>query len=255
MNAKERIIELFNSNVRGRTPDVSGRNQRHDGRYGHWLERQFGITANGYNAPDLYGYELKNETSSKITFGDWSADYYVYKNDIFSHIFSANTAVAKRDIFLSIFGQNVTGRYSWSGSPCPCIHGYNRFGQILIVAPDGNVIALYNYNEDRRPNKSNIIPQDFKVENLILAEWRKESLKRKVEDKFNQNGWFTCKTDNTGAYYQICFGAPMSYENWLELVRRGIVIFDSGMHEGNPRPYSMWRANNNYWESLIVERY
>lgn len=32
-------------------------------------------------------------------------------------------------------------------------------------------------------------------------------------------------------------------------------IFDSGMYEGNPRPYSQWRANNNLWDSLIIESY
>ena len=39
------------------------------------------------------------------------------------------------------------------------------------------------------------------------------------------------------------------------LVIQGIVFFDSGMYEGNPRPYSQWRANNNLWDSLIIESY
>ena len=47
----------------------------------------------------------------------------------------------------------------------------------------------------------------------------------------------------------------MNFENWIELVKQGVVFFDSGMYVGNKRPYSQWRANNNYWDSLIVETY
>lgn len=106
------------------------------------------------------------------------------------------------------------------------------------------------------------------MENLVLAKWfgehwpkniprnkRSKTLKEKLEDKFNQLGWFTCKTDCEGNYDRICFGAPMTYDNWLELVKEGIVFFDSGMHQGNPRPYAQWRANNTYWDSLILTTY
>ena len=47
----------------------------------------------------------------------------------------------------------------------------------------------------------------------------------------------------------------MNFDNWLDLVRKGVVFFDSGMYEGNSRNYSQWRANNSYWESLIVREY
>ncbi|MFL8712573.1 LlaMI family restriction endonuclease [Clostridioides sp. GD02377] len=254
MTDKNKIIELFNKNVKGRTPNVSTKNKRHDGKYGHWLEEQFGIVANGDNAPDLYGYELKNQTTSKTTFGDWSADYYIYKDSKFTNIFEGRTMVEKRDVFLSIFGQNVNGRYSWSGSPCPKIHGFNDFGQILLIH-NNDIVAYYDYNQDKRPNKASIIPEEFQEKGICLAIWNGDSLKKKLEKKFNQNGWFTCKTDSNGVYSEICFGAPMTYENWLELIRQGIVIFDSGMHQKNPRPYSMWRASNSYWDSLIIERY
>ena len=80
-------------------------------------------------------------------------------------------------------------------------------------------------------------------------------LKAKLEDKFNDKGWFTCKTDENGLYCKICFGKPMNYNEWIELVKQGIVFFDSGMYQGNKRPYSQWRANNNFWDSLITETY
>ena len=38
MTAKEQIIDLFRENVKGKSPNVEGRNPRHDGKKGHWLE-------------------------------------------------------------------------------------------------------------------------------------------------------------------------------------------------------------------------
>ena len=80
-------------------------------------------------------------------------------------------------------------------------------------------------------------------------------LKSKLEDKFNDKGWFTCKRDKSGVYTKVCFGKPLNYDEWIRLVKKGTVFFDSGMYEGNSRPYSQWRANNNFWDSLIIEEY
>ena len=79
-NEEAQIIKLFKENVYGRSPKTDDFNQRHDGKAGHWLERQMGIAANANNEPDLYGYEMKNSTGSKTTFGDWSANYYIFKD-------------------------------------------------------------------------------------------------------------------------------------------------------------------------------
>ncbi len=67
---KQEIINRFNNNVRGRKPDTSNSNQDHDGKSGHWLERQMGIEINNRTEADLFGYEMKNQTTSgKTTFG------------------------------------------------------------------------------------------------------------------------------------------------------------------------------------------
>ena len=124
MSEKKQIIEIFIKNVKGKSPNVEGKNKRHDGKKGHWLEEQFGISANADNKADLWGYELKNETTSKTTFGDWSANEYVYTNPEYSSIFTGDKKIEKRDTFLRIFGhpnEKKGGRYSWSGSPCPKI--------------------------------------------------------------------------------------------------------------------------------------
>ena len=64
MNEKEQLIKIFRERVKGRIPDVSTSNPRHDGKYGHWLERQYQISANADNKADILGtkkcYEIEN---------------------------------------------------------------------------------------------------------------------------------------------------------------------------------------------------
>jgi hypothetical protein len=266
MTAKEEIIESFRKNVKGKKPNVDGKNERHDGKKGHWLEEQFGISANASNEPDLLGYELKNETTSKVTFGDWSANVYVYTDPKYSSIFNGKKKIENRDKFLRIFGQfnEKKKRFSWSGSPCPKIDSYNDFGQILSIEHNKDIVAFYSFSHDKRPDKEDIVPKELQIENLVIARWYGEHsptskkgdkcLKEKLEDKFSK-GWFTCKTDENGKYDKICFGEGINYDEWINWVKKGIVIFDSGMHIGNPRPYSEWRANNKFWDSLITETY
>lgn len=264
---KRELIRIFKENIQGRAANVSESNINHDGRYGHWLEQQFGILANSNNTADILGYELKNQTTSgKTTFGDWSANEYIFKSDLYKNLFEGNSIPAKQDSFCRIFGKrnpNKEGRHSWSGSPIPKINKYNDFGQIMIITENDDIVIYYSYSRDTRPDKAVIIPSELQQDDIVLAKWygrvspnpRKKTLKSKLEDKFNNSGWFTCKTDEDGIYKKICFGQPITFDNWINLVESGIVYFDSGMYEGNERPYSQWRANNNYWDSLIEECY
>lgn len=268
MSGKEKIIKLFVSNVLDKSPDISSFNQDHDGSEGHWLERQFDIKANGDNSPDIYGYELKKDTTSKTTFGDWSANRYIFYKGEYSNLFEGETKKEKQNSFLKIFGtpnQDKNNRCSWSGKVCPKIGEYNEFGQKLIITEDNDICAIYSYEKDQRANKQEIIPKELqKIDKLILAKWfgetspsskrRDKNLKSKLEDKFNQKGWFTCKRDDNGVYKEICFGKPINFDEWIKWVKEGDVFFDSGMYEGNARPYSQWRANNTFWDKLINER-
>ena len=268
MTEKEKIIELFRNNVKGKKPNVDFMNKRHDGRNGHWLEQQFGISANADNNADLWGYELKNQTTSKTTFGDWSANEYVFTNPKYQDLFNGHSKHEKQNSFVRIFGKanaGKGGRYSWSGSPCPKINVYNDYGQIMIIEKNKDIVILYSYSEDQRENKSSIVPLWLQIDCLEIARWygvtsdstnhSGKCLKDKLEDKFNQKGWFTCKTDETGRYNRICFGKPINYDEWIKLVEKGTIYFDSGMYEGNDRPYSQWRANNFFWDSMIIEEY
>jgi len=246
---KQKIIKLFNERVKGRVPDTSFSNVRHDGKGGHWLETQMGIAHNASNSPDLYGFEMKNDTTSKTTFGDWSADSYIFREAKYG---------IDRDQFIKIFGApnpNKNNRYSWSGKPIPKIGSYNSFGQILRIDKDKNISAVYSFTKDERPHKRNIIPKSMQRENLVIAQWSAGMMKKRVEEKFNKLGWFKCLKNRNGIYSEIVFGSRMTFDFWIDEVRRGKIFFDSGMYQGNKRPYSQWRADNKYWDSLITDRY
>ncbi|EJI6690245.1 restriction endonuclease [Vibrio parahaemolyticus] len=253
---KQQIIERFRSNVRGRRNEATG-NQRHDGRDGHWLERQMGIAPNGNNEADLFGYEMKNQTTSgKTTFGDWSPDKNLWggRAETTDHQIGK---LSKDRQFLEYFGTPnpaKNNRKSWSGSVVPKVGAYNFYGQRLYITSSGDIQAQYSFLRDQRSDKYNIVPVDLQRD-IVLGQWTKSVVKAKLERKFNDKGWFKCLKNSQGVYDRIVFGSPINYDTWLELVRKGIVYFDCGMYQGNGRPYCQWRANNNYWDSLIVETY
>lgn len=246
---KQTVIDRFLRYVKGHKAETALANVKHAGKDGHWLEVAMGLTPNANNAPDILGYEMKNGTKSKTSFGDWSADYYLYKHP---------KAGIDRSGFLKVFGKpNIKkeGRYSWSGEPCPKISSYNAFGQKLYVDSENNVYAIYKYSRDMRAAKANIVPARFQVDGLVLASWSAALLKQRVESKFNQSGWFKCEKNQDGVYVSIAFGDPIPFETWIDCVRTGDVYFDSGMYDGNDRAYSQWRANNSFWDKMVTSRY
>jgi len=245
---RRKIISIYLQNVHGKKPDTEGYNTSHDGKEGHWLERQMGISPNRKNEPDLFEHEMKNYTTGKTTYGDWSADYYIFKDNKYN---------ISRDEFLKIFGHpnpKKQGRYSWSGKPTPKIGEVNSFGQELVIDESKNIVARYSYSRDTRPDKSTLVPKECQTDNLTIALWDAEKLKQKVENKFNKMGWFKCLQNNEGVYDSIVFGDPMDFDTWIDHVSKGDIFFDSGMYAGNPRPYSQWRASNSFWEKLVVTR-
>lgn len=254
MNGKKQIIERFLNNVKGQSFNKQGYSIGHDGAEGHWLERQMGITPNGLNKADIFGFEMKKDSVSKTTFGDWSPDLTIWGRKKPLQIPEVSVT---REQFLHCFGKPnplKSNRFSWSGEPIPNIDKYNRFGQIMEVNTNSDIVIKYSFLKDCRINKNEIMPDHLK-RNLILARWQSGILKTKLERKFNDKGWFKCYKNQFGVYTHIGFGDPINFTTWIQLVKQGIVFFDSGMYEGNPRPYSQWRANNNYWDNLITDTY
>lgn len=258
-DAERRIVELFMTNVYGKKSDTSSSNIKHDGKKGHWLETQMGVVHNRNTAPDLLGFEMKDGTESKISFGDWSADYYIFNDPKYFPMGEKLKKIARREkYFLPIFGkpnEEKGGRFSWSGEPIPKIKHTNSFGTTLLVDDDDNIIIKYYFSLDSRADKMEIVPENIQVDGLTIVTWSANVMRTKVNDKFNQKGWFICKKDKSGIYNQIVFGNPIPFEAWISMVRAGDIYFDSGMYQGNSRPYSQWRANNATLDNLVVRRY
>ena len=144
LSPKEKIIAVFRNNVQGKKEETDAENPCHDGRGGHWLERQMGIAANNHNAPDILGYEMKNDTTSKTSFGDWSPDIAVFKKP----------KLMTREEFLFVFGKpnpEKDNRYSWSGEPVPKINQFNKqtilTTIIYVIAIVVAIIVTYIFNK------------------------------------------------------------------------------------------------------------
>jgi hypothetical protein len=267
MSEKDELVKIFMEKVKGQKPRSLREVEAHDGAGGHALERLFGIKANGENSPDILGFELKSQTRSKTTFGDWSASWYRFTErkkacskspHVCDHARpDFKTAGCSREDFLLAVGEpnpEKDNRLSWSGRPFPKINQVNRHGQTLFVDAKDNVAITYSYYKDFRPNKDELVPSKFRVNDLVIAFWCHEKLRQHVENKFNVNGWFKIVTGDSGTYEAIVFGLPMDFDEWISYVKAGDIYLDSGMYSGNTRPYSSWRANNTFWDAKIVER-
>ena len=246
---KDRIIQRFIEYVKGKC-FIKSTTAKNHAEEGHWLEKQMGILPNSKNEPDNMGYEQK-KSSAKISFGDWSASDYIYKNKINN---------MSRSEFLKTFGSpnpKKDNRYSWSGKVFPKYGtAFNYAGQRIIFNKDDDLIIEYSYNHDSRDTRlafDNCLKLD---EPIQLAIWKKSKLEKHINSKFGVKGFYICKKNTKdGTYDKICFGNTIDFPYFKKGLENGTIILDSGMYEGNPRQYSQFRASSNMWDSLITEEY
>ena len=257
---KIKIIKLFNANVKGKTIDLNQYNKKHCGKEGYWLEKQFGIEHNNKNSPDINGYEMK-KISNKITFGDFSATEYIFSGQFkrnYINFYNNWSSEIKLDRinFIRFFGNkniNKNNRFSWSGVCVPKYNLWNSNGQKLYINPNNDIIIYYSFSKDTRDIKYNF-PYFLKKDDIVIAFWKAEMLRDRVNNKFFKKGFFICKKDNE-KYNKICFGKPFNFDYFIKYIKLGEILFDSGMYEYNNRNYSHFRANRNFWEKLITEEY
>jgi len=254
---KQRIIQLFYDNVKGKEILLK---KSHCGSEGQWLEQQMGVKSNSKNAPDVDGYELKKE-SPKITFGDFSASEYLFKQqkpliDQFNE-WETGLVDITRDDFMHYFGApnpKKHGRYSWSGQCVPTYGQWNTFGQVMKFNDNNDLCIYYSFDRDTRPIKTKF-PVFLKETNeVLIAIWTFDKLSHHINNKFNQKGFFVCKKIG-GKYEKICFGPPFNFSYFIKNMKNGLIIFDSGMYTGNTRNYSQFRSSSKVWDSMITEEY
>jgi len=250
--SKEKIIQLFNENVKDKVIVIT--EAIHCGSIGHWLETRMCLSHNSKNSPDIDGYEMK-KYSQKISFGDFSASEYAFTPLKRRKYLDENLVMSRKD-FIQFFGhQNIlkNNRYSWSGSCVPKYGYWNEYGQTLFIDSNLDICAAYSFNNDQREIKHTF--PDWLKRDVVIAIWKREKMERHIQEKFNVNGFFICKMTNN-IFTSICFGGCFNYETFLQGIRQGLIIFDSGMVVGNSRNYSHFRSiNDKFWMSLITEEY
>ena len=238
---KREIIAKFNKNVKGFSPASSIGQEYNRGWEGDWLTEKMGLQKNGKNEPDYKGFEMKKE-STKITFGDWSPTYSIFKS------------IVSREDFLEIFGSKKSGRSSWSGTVFPKIGSATRGGQEIFVNKSGAIEIVYSYSKDKRKNKDRLVPPQFRVENLQLCVWDKETLINFISNKYGKHGYFILSKNDANVYTKITFGPALNYETFIANFKKGIIFLDCGMFSNNPRPYMTFRAIGNFWFKLASKR-
>lgn len=253
---KQLIINKFTTDVKNKQIIITS---KHCGSEGHWLEKQMGLTPNGKNEPDIYGYEMK-KNSSKITFGDFSASEYLFSNKREfiekENGWTKHENKVTRNDFIKYFGTPNPlkhNRYSWSGKCVPTYNVWNDCGQTMYFNENIDLCIAYSFEKDTREQKE--LYPDFIKKDIIIAFWKKSKLENHINNKFNKKGFFICKKiDDT--YQKICFGKPFDFNYFVENIKNKTIIFDSGMYRGNSRNYSQFRSSaNNFWNTLITEEY
>lgn len=256
---KKEIVGKFRRNVRGVVYErlspssrVSSRTgKEHSGSEGHWLERQFGIRANSRREADYKGFELK-KPSARVNVGDYSAHEYIYDRaaPVLRAINGERHLTMRKEDFIKEFGAKSNAhdeRFAWTGRSCPKYNAWSFSGQCLVSCPSsGNIYAVYSHNKDRRTTAP-AVPDAFKVDYLAIAVWYASKLREDIENKWNKRGFFMpLKCPRTRAYKSVQFGRPFGYEYFLDAMRRGTVIFDSGMVTGSSRNCSKFRVRSAY---------
>ena len=250
MNGKQRIIQLFNENVRNQPIIIT--EAQHCGSIGHWLETRMNLSHNSNNSPDIDGYEMKKH-SKKISFGDFSASEYAFTSRKRRKYLSEDFDMTRTE-FIQYFGnENVSkNRYSWSGTCVPKYGVWNEYGQTLLIESK-DICIFYSFNNDMREIK-HTFPEWLKKD-VVIAIWKKEKMEKHIQEKFDVNGFFICKMTNN-VFTSICFGDCFNYDAFLDGIRQGVIIFDSGMVSGNRRNYSHFRSvSDTFWMSLVTEEY
>jgi len=257
---KQAIITRFYTHVKGEKPYTEDQNIKHCGKEGHWLENRMGITHNALNQPDIYNYEMKKSSNGKTTLGDFSANEYAFsKKRTFINTYNnwTNLNVITRKNFLCYFGSPnplKNNRYSWSGKCFPTYNSWNVFGQILNINENNDICIYYFYENDKRKNI--FFPDFLKTEKpILIAIWKADTLKIRIENKFNKKGFFICKKSND-IYNNLCFGNSFTFEHFISCMKNKKIRLDSGMYDGNKRNYSQFRGLvTSFWEELITECY
>jgi len=255
------LVEIWETEIRGKkTSEIT---MSTHGSLGHWVQEKFGQDLDSDKDADWRGLEIKTGRQ-KMTFGDWGPSKWMWTTNKGKKNENKGLhpdVIENQDQFVRMFGKPITtesvryrrekdedkrklllGRHSWS-STCPKIDQFNDAGSRLVVNPDNSIEAIYLYHKDQRGNKSELVNKKFHTGTVIIGRWESAKLDDHVTRKFGQKGWVKF-VEKGGVYVQMQLFPPIKLSTFLEWVKKGLVFFDTGMYEGNPKPYCQFRASN-----------
>jgi hypothetical protein len=285
--SKASIVRYFHQNVLGKFPDPSYLKSKHNGKLGHWLEVGLGGDIDADGKADLNGFECKVD-SPKVSWGDWGANYRIFADKSFS-AFDNKFIVNNMWEFVRIFGvprdDPIKGKYfSWSGDHVPEIINESKFTGISLVERDCDISMIYNYEDDKRENKDQCVPLQFKKENLVLLKWYGKnesfnnfvadlknrqlpieikltgknasvSLEERIRRKFGIYGIVAGLHNKVDGFYGLKFLKRVTLEDWMSYFKNKNVIFDTGLTTRNARPRNQWRSTKKFMATLEEDRY
>jgi hypothetical protein len=244
LNPKEYIVKKFNANLKGKIFEKDG-NNKHCGDEGNWIEKQMGIKCNGNNKPDLLGYEMKKQ-SIVTTFIDKAPSVFLLEE---------NKIVKNKEdkkIFWNIFQRTNSSGIRIGGWK---LDEWDNDGQSMHIDENNNIVILYNYSFDKRPEIDKILPKYYKNnKSHTIISWYKIDLENAINNKWNQKGFFVCKKNKEGIYDKIYFGNHFDFDYWLENVKQKNIYYDGYSIYGG-RWRGCFRSQSKWFYKHIIEEY
>jgi len=240
---KQEIIKIFRENVKGKK---LCNNSKHCGSEGHELEKLMGIRHNCDNAPDLNGYEQKKE-SPVTTFIDKQTDKKFYEGQSFK-----NNDKHIKKLYWKTFERTNSKPNRIGGWK---LDKFDIDGQCIKIDDQNNIKVVYNYNEDKRNNKENIVSIYYKNnEEHLIGIWKGDTLKKFIERKFNIKGFYILKKNKDNIYNSICFGKGITFDFFIQEFKKKNIYYD-GYSQIDGRWRGVFRASKKWWDDLIIEEY
>lgn len=156
-------------------------------------------------------------------------------------------------------------RYSWSGKCAPKYYNkWSECGQILLMNETNDLCIFYCFDKDLRENRADIIPKSIQTQpttNYLVVIWFRAKLESNINNKFNKNGIIIAERkrqegkgkSSHATFNRLRVGKPFDYEHFVHNLFSHRIYFDSGMYDGNNRPYSMFRcADTLFWNELLI---
>lgn len=286
-DSKSSIIRHFHQNVLGKFPSKEYLKTRHNGKLGHWLETGLGGEIDADGNADLNGFECKVD-SSKVSWGDWGANYRIFADKSFAPFASTNIVNSMWE-FVRIFGiyidDPIKGKYySWSGKHIPEKVNESKYTGTTLIERDDDIYMNYSYEMDKRENKELIVPPEFRKNELVLLKWygRDESfhsfvsdlkyrqlpieikltgknasvsLEERIRRKFDVYGMVVGLHNKSDGFYGLKFLKRVNLQDWIGYFNEGNIKFDTGLTTRNKRPRNQWRSTKKFMTTLEEDIY